>query len=95
MLLPLAVYLYAFDIIGFVSPRPYEYYQIGIPMAFFYIACANIFQGIYHYFHPIPMVVEMIDEAIAEVKAKEMEEQQKQEGSLEEPEEPKEEKTEE
>lgn len=71
MMLPLAVYLYCFDIIGFVSERPYEYYQIGVPIVFFYIACAYIFQGIYHYYHPIPMVIEMIEEAKAEIEAKE------------------------
>ena len=70
MMLPLAIYLYVFDIIGFVNPRPYEYYQIGIPMAFFYIACAYTFQGIYHYFHPTPMLLEAINEAIAEAEAK-------------------------
>ena len=68
MMLPLAAYLLAFDIYGFVSPRPYEYYQIGIPIAFFYISCAYIFQGIFHYKHPVPMVVEMINEASQEVQ---------------------------
>ena len=68
MMLPLAAYLLAFDIYGFVSPRPYEYYQIGIPIAFFYISCAYIFQGIFHYKHPVPMVVEMISEAYQEVQ---------------------------
>ena len=67
-MLPLAAYLLAFDIYGFVSPRPYEYYQIGIPIAFFYISCAYIFQGIFHYKHPVPMVVEMINEASQEVQ---------------------------
>ena len=75
MMLPLAVYLYVFDIVGFVNPRPYEYYQIGIPMVFFYIVCAYTFQGIYHYFNPIPMVQEMINEAIqAAEEAKQHEE---------------------
>ena len=62
MLLPLSLYLFAFDIYGFVSPRPYEYYQIGMPIVFFYIACAYIFQAIYHYYNPIPMVIQMIEE---------------------------------
>ena len=68
MMLPLAAYLLMFDIYGLVSARPYEYYQIGIPIAFFYIACAYIFQGIFHYKHPVPMVVEMINEASQEVQ---------------------------
>ena len=73
MMLPLAPYLMAFDIVGLVTERPYQYYQIGMPIVFFYIACAYIFQGIYHYYHPVPMVVEMIDEAIKEEEAKEAE----------------------
>ena len=74
MMLPLALYLLVFDIYGFISPRPYEYYQIGIPLVFFYIVCAYTFQGIYHYFNPVPMVLEMIEDA-----TKENEESQKQE----------------
>ena len=62
MMLPLAAYLYGFDIAGFVYPRNYEYYQIGVPIAFFYIACAYLFQGIYHYRKPIPMIIEAIEE---------------------------------
>ena len=63
MMLPLAVYLYTFDILGFVLQPGYGYYQVGVPAAFFYIACAYTFQGIYHYYHPIPSVLEIIEEA--------------------------------
>ena len=71
VILPAGVYLVVFDIVGFVLPRPYEYYQIGIPIALYYIACVYIFEGFYHYYHPIPMVNEMIEEAINEAKEKE------------------------
>ena len=74
MLLPLAIYLYSFDIAGFVVPRPYEYYQVGVPIAFFYIACVYMFQGIYHYYHPIPLLLQAIEE---EIKAKEEKEKAK------------------
>lgn len=73
MLLPLAIYLYVFDIVGFVSERPYEYYQVGIPLALFYFSCAYIFQAIYHYYHPIPMVIQMIEEAKKDAEEKQME----------------------
>ena len=63
MMLPLAVYLYVFDILGFILKPGYGYYQIGVPIAFFYIACAYAFQGVYHYYHPTPAVLEMIEEA--------------------------------
>ena len=71
MMLPLAVYLITFDIIGFVSDRPYDYYQIGVPIAFFYIACAYIFQGIYHYYKPLPFLLEEIEKE-KEAKAQEV-----------------------
>ncbi len=75
MMLPLAAYLYGFDIAGFIYPRTYEYYQIGVSIAFFYIACAYLFQGIYHYHKPIPMIIEAIEEEekklLEEAEAKE------------------------
>ena len=70
MMLPLALYLYVFDILGFVLQPGYGYYQVGVPAAFFYIACAYAFQGIYHYYHPVPMVVEMLEEAKKENEPK-------------------------
>ena len=66
MLLPLACYLIGFDIAGFVVARPYEYYQIGVPIAFFYLACVYTFQGIYHYYNPVPILMKAIEEEIAE-----------------------------
>lgn len=62
LLLPLAGYLIAYDIIAIAFMRPYAYYQIGIPVALFYIACVYIFESIYHYYHPIPMMIEAIEE---------------------------------
>ena len=64
MMLPLAVYLYVFDILGFVLQPGYGYYQVGVPVAFFYLSCAYVFQGIYHYYNPTPAVIEMIEEAM-------------------------------
>ena len=80
IILPIALYLYVFDIVGFVIPRPYEYYQIGVPIAFFYLACVYVFEGFYHYYNPIPMLSKAIEE---EIKAKEEEELKKQEALVE------------
>ena len=63
MMLPLALYLYVFDILGFVLQPGPGYYQVGVPLAFFYISAAYAFQGVYHYYHPIPSVLEIIEEA--------------------------------
>lgn len=71
MMLPLAIYLYSYDIAGFIYPRNYEYYQIGVPMSFFYIACVYLFQGVYHYYKPIPALIEAIEEEIKEKETKE------------------------
>ena len=76
IMLPLAVYLYSFDIAGFVVARPYEYYQIGVPVAFFYISCSYAFQGVYHYYKPIPLLLEAIKEEEEAKAAKEVEKEQ-------------------
>lgn len=72
MLLPLALYLYVFDILGFILKPNYGYYQIGVPIAFFYLACAYVFQGIFHYYHPVPSVIEMIEEVTKEKQPEEV-----------------------
>ena len=66
MLLPIAIYLYVFDIYGFIVSPGYGYYQIGVPIVFIYLACVYTFQAIYHYYKPVPSVIEMIEEAKAE-----------------------------
>ena len=76
MLLPLAGFIIGFDIAGFVYPRSYEYYQIGVPLIFFYLACSYLFQGIYHYYVPIPMILEAIEEEKAAKEEKENQENQ-------------------
>lgn len=72
MMLPLALYLYVFDILGFILKPGYGYYQVGVPAAFFYIACAYAFQGFYHYYHPVPSVIEIIEESKKETEEKEI-----------------------
>lgn len=71
MLLPLAAYLYIFDIYGFCNPSlGYGYYQIGVPIPFFYLACAYIFQGVYHYYKPLPILLEELEKAKEEENKK-------------------------
>jgi len=71
IMLPLAVYLYAFDIYGFVANPAYEYYQIGVPIALFYVSVAYIYMGVYHYYKPVPLIVQAIQEELEEQKNKE------------------------
>ncbi len=70
MMLPLALYLYTFDIVGFILRPGYGYYQVGVPAVFIYICCVYTFQSIYHYFKPTPAILE----AIAEIQKADEEE---------------------
>ena len=85
MMLPLALYFYVFDILGFVLQPGYGYYQIGVPIAFIYIACTYAFQGIYHYYHPIPSVLEAIEESKKEEESAATQIEESQEVPPEEP----------
>ena len=85
IMLPLAAYLYGYDIAGFVVARPYEYYQIGVPIAFFYITCSYLFQGIYHYYKPIPLILQAIEEEIKDKEQKAAETEATNEATPEEP----------
>ena len=61
--LPLAIGLYIFDIYSLVTGLSIEVYQAKyISVFFFYIAANYIFQGIYHYFYPIPGLIDAVME---------------------------------
>ena len=58
VMLPLALYIITYDIIGFVTNPPidtnYAFYQFGMSSAFIYIGLVYIFEAIYHWYHPVP-----------------------------------------
>lgn len=58
VLLPLGIYLIVYDIIGFVTNPDidvkYAFYQFGMSSPFFYITLIYAFEGIYHWFYPVP-----------------------------------------
>ena len=58
--LPLGIYLISFDVIMFVhwNVLAYEVYLYGMTSAFYYIAACYLFEGIYHFFKPIPGLIE-------------------------------------
>ena len=85
IMLPLAIYLYGYDSPGFVVARAYEYYQVGVPIAFFYITCSYLFQGIYHYYRPIPLIVQAIEEETKDQEQKAIEAEVINEENKEEP----------
>ena len=67
--LPLGLYLISFDVIMFVhwNVLAYEVYLYGMTGAFFYISACYMFEGIYHFFIPIPGLIED-DEPKEEIK---------------------------
>lgn len=81
---PLGVYLLIFNIICFTqAKRNDEFYVVMMCFAFFYVGCDYLFQSIYHWYNPLPNLMEeaqKIDEEIAKEEAKENEE--KKEDSL-------------
>ena len=68
-LLPAGIYLITFDLIALIGQVSktdnYNYYRFGISSLLLYLGCVYIFQGIYHWFKPIPGLVEGILEAEA------------------------------
>ena len=66
--LPLGIYLIVFDIICFSKmiakvEIAYDFRLYMMTAAFYYIAAIYIFQSIYHYYHPIPSIRDLIAQA--------------------------------
>ena len=64
LLIPLGIYLITFDIICFsqLSFVTIEFRRMMMSIAFYYLAAIYLFQSIYHYFYPIPAIIEAIEE---------------------------------
>ena len=55
LLLPLSIFILTFDFICFFGEKRGDmFYILCIGIAFLYIAAIYLFQAIYHYFYPIP-----------------------------------------
>ena len=72
---PAGIYFITFDLYCLIAHPGERFYQIGIPVVLFYLASCYIFESIYHYKHPIPGLLD------------ELEEEKKEDSSLEESEE--------
>lgn len=84
--LPAVAYLIVYNILCFcakgnVLTLPNDFYSISMASVIFYLSANYIFQGIYHYFYPIPeILIAMEEERLeAEKKQKELEEKLQQE----------------
>ena len=89
LLLPLGIYLIVFDIICFAKQGmkedvSYDFRLYMMTSAFYYVAVIYIFQGFYHYKHPIPSLVAAIKQEEEEAKKKEFEQEKPLENQAEE-----------
>ena len=70
LILPLGLYLLTYDIFNFTNVLVADQARIFVPIAFFYIFIIYTFEGIYHWFKPIPG---LFDDLNKEEKPKEEE----------------------
>ena len=99
MIVPAGIYLITFDILCFcqLSFITMEFRRLMMGILFYYFGACYLFQGIYHYFFPVPAVTSAIEETkkAMEEEAKKEEEAANQEQPIENEEQPQEEEKEE
>ena len=70
--LPAGIYLVTFDLFCIITrPDNPMIYRCGFPIAISYLCLCYIFEGIYHFYHPIPGILDAIVEVDEEEKAEE------------------------
>ena len=60
--LPAGFYLIAFDIICLLGKQKDEFYRYGIPIVLGYLGLCYTFEAIYHFWHPIPGLLDSLKE---------------------------------
>ena len=73
LVLPMALFLIVFDIICFAQRIKADtpLVLIGVSIALFYLFAIYLFESVYHYFKPIPAIMEAIKEAEKQTEIKE------------------------
>ena len=76
--LPAGIYLVSFDIYCFVTKpeAASDVYRYGVPIVFFYLCACYLFESIYHYFKPVPGLLDIEEAAKAEQENKVVAEQE-------------------
>ena len=74
LVLPMALPVVVFDILAFVKgwvwlEEGVVYFRYALGIALFYYAIVYLFEAIYHFKHPVPMLLEEIEKAEAESAA--------------------------
>ena len=72
LLLPLALFIITYDLICFIAkPDNANFYIYMIGAAFAYVAVVYTFQAVYHFYHPIPGLLEDDEEEQTEENSQE------------------------
>ena len=84
MVLPVGLYLLFFDIFCYIDKAKGVttddlLVRLSVGIVLLYVGAVYIFQAIYHYFRPIPQMLEAIEEAKQAALEKEQEEQKNEE----------------
>ena len=83
LILPLVLFIITFDFICLIGPKRADaFYVYCVSAAFFYISAIYLFEGIYHYYKPIPGLLDDDEEEEKKVENS----QEKPENSEEKPE---------
>ena len=66
--MPISAYLLFFDAYCFIYKAQGidvsdDFVKISVGVVLLYVAILYVFQAIYHYYHPVPMLIEAIEEA--------------------------------
>ena len=85
LLVPLGIYLITFDIICFckmpidkLDDATNNFRRLMMGIALYYAGAIYIFQAIYHYFYPVPMLIKAIDDIKKAEEEERLKEQQAQ-----------------
>lgn len=83
--LPAGIYLVAFDLFCIITrPEDPMIYRCGFPIAISYLCLCYIFEGIYHFYHPVPAILDAVMEVEEEPKDASKEESPVEETPMEE-----------
>jgi len=76
--LPAGLYLVSFDIYCFVTnpAGASDVYRYGVPIVLYYLSTCYLFESIYHFFKPVPGLLEIEEAEKAEQEAKVVAEQE-------------------
>ena len=54
LLLPLSIFIITYDLICFIAKPETNFYSIMLGIAFAYVGVVYCFEAVYHFYHPIP-----------------------------------------